>query len=260
MRVITVASQKGGTGKTTTSGTISCWATAQGMKTLAIDLDPQGSLTCIMRGNANSPGSYELMKGVPTEQIIQSGTGRNMPDLVPASLSLAAADAEYSARPGRDFLLKKAVDTLRDVYELVVIDTPPTLGTLLIHSLTAADEVLIPVQVDTFALQSIYQLMETIRQVKEYCNSGLTVSGVLLTRYNGRTVLTRDLRDRLEDVCRGLDIPLLGTVISEGIATKETQTMRESLFTYAPHSKPAQDYAALMGELEIGGCYVGKAV
>ena len=260
MRVITVASQKGGTGKTTTSSTISCWAAAQGMKTLAIDLDPQGSLTCIMQGNANAPGSYEFMKGMSAEQIIQSGPGGDMPDLVPASLSLAAADAEYSTKPGRDFLLKKAIDVLHGTYDLVVIDTPPTLGTLLINALSAATEVIIPVQVDTFALQSIYQLMETISQVREYCNSSLTVSGVLLTRYNGWAILTRDLRERLEQVCDDLGIPLFNTAIREGIAIKETQTLRESLFTYAPKSKPAQDYAALMGELKIGGCYVGKAV
>ena len=262
MRVITVASQKGGTGKTTTSSMISCWATAHGMKTLAIDLDPQGSLTCIMRGNADAPGSYELMKGMSAEQVIQSGSdlGEDMPDLVPASLSLASADAEYSSKPGRDFLLKKAIDTLQDVYDLVVIDTPPTLGTLLINSLTAANEVLIPVQVDTFALQSVYQLMETISQVREYCNSSLTVSGVLLTRYNGWAILTRDLRESLAQVCADLGVPMFNTAIREGIATKEAQTLRQSLFSYAPTSKPAQDYAALMGELKIGRCYVGQAV
>lgn len=260
MRVITIASQKGGTGKTTTSSAISSWAAAHGTKALAIDLDPQGSLTCIMRGNGNTMSSYELMKGTSVGQVIQSGAGRDMPDIIPASLQLAAADVENSTRPGRDFLLKKAIEPLYQRYDLVVIDTPPTLGTLLINALSAATEVIIPVQVDTFALQSVYQLMETIGQVKEYCNSGLTVSGVLLTRYNSRAVLTRDLRERLEQVCSDLGVPLFGTAIREGIATKEAQTLRKSLFAYAPRSNPAQDYAALMGELEIGGCYVGKAV
>lgn len=260
MRVITVASQKGGTGKTTTSSAISSWAAAHGTKALAIDLDPQGSLTCIMRGSGNAMSSYELMKGTSAGQVIQSGAGEDMPDIIPANLQLAAADAEYSTQPGRDFLLKKAIEPLHQRYDLVVIDTPPTLGTLLINALSAATEVIIPVQVDTFALQSLYQLMETISQVREYCNNRLTVSGVLLTRYNGRTILTRDLREGLEQVCSDLGIPLFSTAISEGIATKEAQTLRKSLFTYAPKSKPAQDYAALMGELKIGGCYIGKTV
>lgn len=251
MKVITVASQKGGTGKTTTAAALATWAYKEGITTLAVDLDPQGSLTCILRGDGNAPGSYELMKGTPAGQIIQKDRA-NMPDIVPASLQLAGADAEYSTKPGRDFLLQKALEPLTKRYSLVVVDTPPTLGTLLVNALTASNEVIIPVQADTFAMQSVYQLMDTIAQVKQYCNPALTVAGVLLTRHSGRTVLARDLRDGLEDNCKQLGIRLFNTAIREGVAIKEAQTVRQSLFDYAPKSKPAQDYRAFIHELGMG--------
>lgn len=250
MRTITIASQKGGTGKTTTAAAIACWTAEKGVKTLCVDLDPQGSLTYILRGDGNAPGAYELMKGAAAEGAVQK-LEAGMPDLIPASLQLAGADAEFSSRPGRDFLLKKALSPLTGEYGLVVVDTPPTLGTLLVNALAACGEAVVPVQADVFALQSVYQLMETIGQVREYCNPGLRVSGVLLTRYNGRTVLTRDLRENLMGTCKELNLPLFSTVIREGIAAKEAQTLRESLFAYAPKSNPAQDYAALMGELNL---------
>lgn len=251
MRTLAIASQKGGTGKTTTSAAIAYWAAGRGTNTLCIDLDPQGSLTYILHGDGNAPGCYELLKGSPARELVQPGP-EGGPRLLAASLQLAGADAEFSSRPGRDFLLKKALEPLRDEYGLCIIDTPPTLGTLLVNALSAADEVLVPVQADVFALQSVYQLMETVGQVREYCNPGLAVAGVLLTRYNGRAVLSRDLRESLEAACRELDAPLFATAIREGIAAKEAQTLRESLFTYAPKSNPALDYAALMGELELG--------
>lgn len=251
LRTIAIASQKGGTGKTTTVSALSCWATEHGTKTLCVDLDPQGSLTHILRGDGDRPGAYEIMKGMPAEQTIQIREG--LPDIIPAGLQLAGADAEYSGKPGRDFFLKKALEPLTEKYGLIVLDTPPTLGTLLINSLTASNDVVIPVQADTFAMQSVFQLMDTISQVKQYCNQGLTVAGVLLTRYNSRTVLSRDHRENLADRCAEMGIKLFTAMISEGIAVKEAQTMQESLFQYAPKSKPALDYAELIKELRIGG-------
>ena len=251
MRTIAIASQKGGTGKTTTAAALSCWAAEHGTKTLCVDLDPQGSLTHILQGDGDRPGAYEIMKGLPVDQAIQAREG--LPDIIPASLQLAGADAEYSGKPGRDFFLKKALEPLAADYGLIVLDTPPTLGTLLINSLTASNDVVIPVQADTFAMQSVFQLMDTISQVQQYCNQGLTVVGVLLTRYNGRTVLSRDHRENLADRCVEMGLELFAASISEGIAVKEAQTLQRSLFQYAPKSRPALDYIELMRELKIGG-------
>lgn len=127
------------------------------------------------------------------------------------------------------------------------------LGTLLINSLTASNDVVIPVQADTFAMQSVFQLMDTISQVQQYCNQGLTVAGVLLTRYNGRTVLSRDHRENLADRCAEMGLELFAASISEGIAVKEAQTLQRSLFQYAPKSRPTLDYIELTRELKIGG-------
>lgn len=249
MNVITVASQKGGTGKTTTAAAVSCWAAEHGIKTVAVDLDPQASLTHIFGGDGNAPGAYELLTGTPAEQLAQTCDG--FPDLISAGLQLAGAEMEFSSKPGRDFFLKRALEKAAGRWELAVVDTPPTLGTLLVNALTAAGKVIIPLQADTFAAQAVYQLMGTINQVREYCNHDLTVAGVLLTRYSSRTVLARELQEDLSEKCAGLKLQLLPP-ISEGVAVRESQTMQQSLFTYAPKSKPAQDYDAVISAI-LGG-------
>lgn len=250
MRVISVSSQKGGTGKTTSAAAIAQGAVTLGLKPLLIDLDAQGSLTCISRANGSAPGSYELIKGQDVTGMIQHIDG--LPDIIPASLQLAGVDAELSNRPGRDFLLKKALEPLKG-YDLVILDTAPALGTLLVNSLTAATEVIIPLQADTFAIQGLYQLTDTIQQVQQYCNQGLQITGALLTRYSPRTVLARDLRETIQERCKDLGVPLLNTTIRDGVAIREAQTLQENLFSYAPKSNPAQDYMQLLDEIKIGG-------
>ena len=250
MRVISISSQKGGTGKTSTAGAIGQAAAKQGQRVLVIDLDAQGSLTVITGARGDAPGSYDLLKGRGPTELIQHIEGQ--PDIIPASLQLAGADAELSNRPGRDFLLQTALKPLKG-YDLVLIDTPPTLGTLLVNSLTAATEVIIPLQADTFAVQNLYQLTDTIKQVQQYCNGALTITGALLTRYSLRTVLARDLREAIAGKCAALGVPLLNTYIRDGVALKEAQTVKQNLFDYAPKSNPARDYMQLYKEIKIGG-------
>ena len=249
MRIISVANQKGGTAKTSTAHALATGAAYKGKRSLAIDFDPQGNLSFTMGADASRAGAYELMKQqAKAAQIVQY---TSQGDIIPASLNLAAADIEFSGKPGRDFFLQAALEPLQDAYDVVVIDTPPTLGTLLVNALTASDEVIIPMNADILSLQGLYQLAETIDQVKSFCNKGLKVTGILLTRYSGRTVLARDIKETIEAKCAELGIPVLNTVIRDGVAVREAQTTQESLFAYAPNSNPAKDYLQLFDEINL---------
>ena len=249
MRIISVANQKGGTAKTSTAHALATGAAYKGKRSLAIDFDPQGNLSFIMGADASRAGAYELMKQqAKAAQIVQY---TSQGDIIPASLNLAAADIEFSGKPGRDFFLQAALEPLQDAYDVAVIDTPPTLGTLLVNALTASDEVIIPMNADILSLQGLYQLAETINQVKSFCNKRLKVTGILITRYSGRTVLARDIKETIEAKCAELGIPVLNTVIRDGVAVREAQTTQESLFAYTPNSNPAKDYLQLFDEINL---------
>lgn len=245
--IIAICNQKGGVGKTATAQAIATGAAALGRKTLAVDLDAQGNLSFCMGGNAADMGAYELIKGqATTAQVIQK---TEQGDIITASDRLALADTTFTGAE-RTTALKSCLQPLKKKYDVIVIDCPPALNTLLLSALEAADKVIIPLTADMLALQGLYQLRQTISEAQRR-NKGLTIGGALFTRHNTRTVLARDLTEVITDKCKELDIPVYDTTICESVAIREAQTQRESIFTYAPKSKPAKDYMQLIKEIGL---------
>ncbi len=246
--IFAIANQKGGQGKSTTAQAIATGAAKIGRKTLAVDLDPQGNLTFSMGGNAADVGAYDLITGSrkPSQVIQKTRQG----DLIASSLALAGADSTFTGE-ARVNALAKALKPIRSKYDVIVIDCPPSLNTLLLNALTAADKVIIPLTADMYSLQGLYQLSQTIKEAQQKYNKGLQIGGVLFVKHNTRTVLARDLSEVIKEKCAEMDIPVYSTTIREGVAIREAQTLRESIFEYAPKSNPAKDYTQLIKEMQI---------
>ena len=246
--IITVSNQKGGTGKSTTAAAIATGAAYKGKKALAIDLDPQSNLSFVMGANPLDVGAYELMtqNATPAQLIQHTSQG----DVIAGSLLLAAADTILKG-DARIYALQRAIKPLKSRYDVIVIDTPPTLGTLLINALAASDKVIIPLQADVLSLQGLYQLTQTIRKAQSEYNKGLEIAGILFTRHNGRTIISREIMETMEQKAAELNVPIFNSTIRDGVAVREAQTLRQSLFEYAPKSKPAQDYLKLLAEIGL---------
>ena len=244
MQVITVANQKGGTAKTTTAAAIAQAGAAQGLKVLAIDIDPQGNLSFMLKADARGGGCFDLLEGTPARRLIQE-TAQGI-DTIPASRNLAT----ISTATGSAQRLQRALQPVRGIYDMIVIDTPPTAGELLYNALQASTGLLIPLQADVFGLQGLYQIADTARQFGR-SNPALTVKGFVLTRYSDRSTLAKSMKATIAKKAAEIGIPCLAE-IREGVAIREAAALQRSLFEYAPKSKPAQDYMNLFTKIMEG--------
>lgn len=247
-RITTIINQKGGVGKTTTAHALATGLTHRGYKALAIDADPQGNLSYIMRADTAKKGMYEAMRGEirGADAIQHTAQG----DIVPSSLYLAGADLEFT-QTGREYRLREVLEDITgsaSSYTHVIIDSPPALGILTVNALTASSDIIIPVGADIFSLQGLQQLLTTVSKVQKYSNPALTIAGVLITRKGHRAVATRQLIDAIEGRAASLNVPIYGAVIREGIAIKEAQIMQGSIFDTHSAAKPTADYNALIDE------------
>lgn len=254
MQVIAIVNRKGGIGKTATAQALAAGLQRNRHKVLMIDLDSQTNLTYSTGAKAETDKNSLnlLIGGVDPRQLI---TGTPQGDIIAGSESLAGADTIIT-ETGKEYRLKEALADFD--YDYIIIDTPAALGILTINALTAANSVIIPVQADIYSLQGLSQLNNTIKTVQKYCNSGLTINGILLTRYNSRAILSRDLQAQLEKAAEQLNTKLYNTPIRECISIKEAQAMQQDIFTYASGSNAAKDYISFIKEFERGITGNGK--
>ena len=249
MITVAICGQKGGTGKTTTAAALGAGLRKQGSTVLYVDLDAQGSLSYILEADhagLSGMSSLEVMEGTITAEAAIQHTAAG--DIIAASPALSGADSILTAT-GREYRLREALEPLSASYDVAILDAPPNLGIITINALTAASGCVIPAQADVLSLQGVNQLHKTIESVKRYCNRDLRIYGLLTTRYNGRTNISRDAAEMLSEIAAQMDTRLYETRIRECTAIKEAQAMRTDIYTYAPRSNAAADYTALTIEI-----------
>ncbi|MBR2223928.1 MAG: ParA family protein [Christensenellaceae bacterium] len=245
--IYAVINQKGGVGKTTTASALIAGLAQRGRKCLAIDTDPQCNLTSLAGITQQEQGTIlgVLMKETDAASAVKTAEKYS---LLPSSPALSGADA-FIVSTGREYRLKEAIRAISGQFDDVVIDTPPTLGILTINALTACDQVIIPAQADLFSLQGIEQLFTTIEPVKKYCNPHLEVAGILLTRFNSRTILSKEIAELASQIANRNGTRLFAAKIREATSIKEAQILRRNIFDYAPNAKVAEDYNNFIDEL-----------
>ena len=247
--IIAIVNRRGGVGKTATAHAVGSGLARMGYKVLFVDLDSQYNLTFDIGAKPAPPTSMEVLTGTATaEEAIQHLAGG---DIIPASPSLAVADTAIEGT-GKEHRLKEALEPVASQYDYIIIDTPPALGVLTVNALTASNSAIIPAQAEVHSLQGIGLLYEAIQAVKKYTNPALKVKGILITRYRGRAILSKDMKANLAATARQLDTKVFSTPIRECIAIAEAQASQRDIYSYAPRSNATADYIALIEEITRG--------
>lgn len=251
-KIIAIANQKGGVGKTTTSVNLSACLAHIGKKVLLIDADPQGNATSgvgVNKGDVHQCIYDMLIDDVHIQEVIHHTKMENL-DIVPATISLAGAEIELVSTISREVRMKHAIQEAKELYDYIIIDCPPSLGLLTINSLTAADSVIIPVQCEYYALEGLSQLLSTIRLVQKHLNEGLTIDGVLLTMFDARTNLGIQV---IEEVKKYFQDKVYGTIIPRNVRLSEAPSHGEPIIIYDSRSRGAEVYLELAKEVVHNG-------
>lgn len=247
-RVMAIANQKGGVGKTTTAVNLSACLAMLGKRVLLVDIDPQGNTTSGMGINKADVRYciYDvLINDVAIEEAVLPSSVENL-SVLPATIQLAGAEIELVPTISREVRLRRAVQSMRSKYDYIVIDCPPSLGLLTVNALTAADSVLIPIQCEYYALEGLSQLLNTIRLVQKHLNTSLEVQGVVLTMLDARTNLGLQV---IEDVKKFFRDKVYQTVIPRNVRLSEAPSHGQSIVEYDPKSRGAETYMDLAKEV-----------
>lgn len=245
MEIVTIVSRKGGCGKTATSQALGAGLIRKGYSVLYVDLDSQANLTYVLGGARNGLNSMDVLTGDATAQEAIQHTPQG--DIIAGATALDAAAVTITGNR-KEYRLKDALQPLKGMYDYIIIDTPTALGTLTINALTAADSAVITVLPDALSLEGLVQLNETIKTVKQYSNPALYIRGILITRYKGRTLLSKGYYSNFKEAAAALNTKLYNTPIRESNKIGEAQDAQTDIFTYAPREKVTKEYSVFVEE------------
>lgn len=247
-KIIAVANQKGGVGKTTTSINLSASLGVLEKKVLVIDADPQANASSGLGIDIEqvTKGTYELLEHTASvEETIIKTNSPNL-DLIPAHIDLVAIEIELVDKPNREYMLKKALAPIKNKYDYIIIDCAPSLGLLTLNALTAADSVIVPIQCEYFALEGLGKLLNTIKSVQKIHNPDLDIEGLLLTMYDARLRLSNQV---VEEVQRHFSDMVFETIVQRNIRLSEAPSFGETIINYDATSKGATNYINLAHEI-----------
>jgi chromosome partitioning protein len=247
-RVFAIANQKGGVGKTTTAINLAASLAANDIRILVIDSDPQGNCTSGLgvAKDPDKPSLYHVLLGdTPIRDAVRSTDFEGL-QIITADKNLVGSNLEMVDIPEREFLLRQRIATVRDEYEFIIIDCPPALDLLTLNALLAADSVLVPIQCEFFALEGISELMDTIERIQESFHHPLEIEGILLTMFDDRTNLTRQVANDLRDFFKD---QVFQTVIPRSVRLAEAPSFGKPILTYDPRSRGAESYIKLAKEI-----------